>query len=120
MSSNIGIVTATHELIIDIQAFVDGYAHLARNSHTTYVTATEEGTYVTGEIDIVIRVTVGNVVKHDARLLSHGDTFHILSEGRNISQIQCRVVIIGISIQVCVVYHTLTIVAEIYIINNDV
>ena len=80
LSNNIGIVTATHELIIDIQTAVNTDGHLAGDSHTTYVTTTEEGTYVTGVLLIGCRVAIGFVVEYDSGLLSHGDTFHIIAE----------------------------------------
>ena len=86
-SNHIGIVTAPHELIIDIQTAVNVEDHLARDSHTTHVTTTEEGTYVTGVLLIGFRVSVGNIVEYDARLLSHGYAFHIIAELNGVGQL---------------------------------
>ena len=87
LSNNIGIVTTAHELIKDIQTAVYTEGYLARDSHTTYVTTTEEGTYVTGVLFIGCRVAIGFVVEYDSGLLSHGDTFHIIAELNRVFQV---------------------------------
>ena len=116
----ISVITATHKFIVDIQPLADGESLLARNSHTTYVTATEEGTYIAGVGFIVCRITIFSIVKHDAWLQGHGYAFHIAGKHTSIGEVHATESVVGIVFQVVLVDHALTIVAQIDVVGNDI
>ena len=85
--------------------------HLAWDSHTTYITTAEERANITGVFYIVVTVSICFAVENDTWHQCHGNTFHIIREGCGVCQVESREVTISIFFQICLIYHTFTIVA---------
>ena len=84
---HVGIVTTSHQFIIDnhLMSEVDG--GLIRNSHTTHVTTAIERADIGGIIDIVGQTIFLIVDEYDTRHQWHGTTVHVLGESRLIRQV---------------------------------
>ena len=132
---DIGMMTTTHELLIDIQFLLNPVYILVCNTHATYITATVEGTYIAGIVLIVHRVTVVHIVEHKIRLQVHAHAFHIAGKRGLLLEVQaterrsCQfigsvsIVLINISIivlQVPVVNHSCSVVAKEYLVGNHI
>ena len=84
---NIGLVTATHHLIIYNSIIVEQYVGQSVGHHASDIAAEVEGAKLTGVVFIVIGVSIGFGLEEHTRHQLHGTALHVLGKEAGIRQV---------------------------------